>query len=136
MSWSYSGDPSTSELDRNRFMIGDTNEADPLFTDEELQFLIDTYGSNHNRLMYEIYSRLVIKYAKLGMKRTLGPQSEDTTARLNLFKALLDEYKKKLAAGSGLSLSKSSYPTIFYKGMQSNPPWPNPDYKKRRWPYV
>ena len=44
MSWSYSGDPSTSPLDLSRFLIRDTDSTDQLLQNEELQFLIDTWG--------------------------------------------------------------------------------------------
>jgi nucleotidyltransferase/DNA polymerase involved in DNA repair len=44
MSWSYSGDPATSPLDLARFLIRDTDSADQLLQNEELQFLIDTWG--------------------------------------------------------------------------------------------
>lgn len=44
MSWSYSGDPSTSLLDLARFLILDTDSSDQLLQNEELQFLIDTWG--------------------------------------------------------------------------------------------
>lgn len=39
--WSYSGDPATSEKDAIRFLIGDTDECDPLLNDGELVW---TYG--------------------------------------------------------------------------------------------
>ena len=47
MSWSYSGDPSTSLLDLARFLIRDTDSDDQLLQDEELQFLIDTWGDGY-----------------------------------------------------------------------------------------
>lgn len=37
MSWSYSGDPATSPLDKQRFLVGDTNSAKPIFSDEEIK---------------------------------------------------------------------------------------------------
>lgn len=50
MTWSYSGDPSTSDLDAVRFHLQDTNTDDQLMQDEEIQFVIDQWsgvkGSN------------------------------------------------------------------------------------------
>lgn len=46
MTYSYSGDPSTSDLDEVRFWIQDTDEAgngEWILTDEELKFLIATW---------------------------------------------------------------------------------------------
>jgi hypothetical protein len=50
VTFSYSGDPSASDLDEVRFLISDTNEAEPLLSDEEIAYVIATwnplYGSN------------------------------------------------------------------------------------------
>lgn len=40
MSWSYSGDPTSSDADAVRFFVQDTNADDQLLTDEEIHFLI------------------------------------------------------------------------------------------------
>jgi len=49
MSWTYSGDPSTSEKDTIRFYLGDVDPNFPLLTDEEITFLnsewADIYGA-------------------------------------------------------------------------------------------
>ena len=50
MTWTYSGDPSASDLDEVRFMLQDTDTTDQLMPDEEIQFVIDKWagvvGSN------------------------------------------------------------------------------------------
>lgn len=40
MAWSYTGNPASSDRDRVRFWIRDTNSKDPLLRDEEIDFLI------------------------------------------------------------------------------------------------
>lgn len=40
MSWSYSGDPSTSPKDEVRFLVGDTDSTKPLISDEEVNYTI------------------------------------------------------------------------------------------------
>lgn len=45
MSFEYSGDPATSNKDAMRFLIGDTVEANALYQDEELEWLL-TQESN------------------------------------------------------------------------------------------
>lgn len=124
MSWTYSGDPATSPLDEARFLIGDTDKNAPIMQDEEIKYLIKKYGKNQNMLMYQLFFRAATLFAR-DIKRSLGPQSEDPTSRLNFFKAQALEYEMLLKA-SGISLPKNAYPKIFYKGMQSNPPWPPP----------
>lgn len=122
MSWSYSGDPTSSKIDECRFLIGDTNEAFPIMQDEELQYLVDEAGDNKSYLRYLLYSQAATIFAR-DIKRSLGPQSEDPTERLKFFKEQADLYKSKMSVGSGLSIPKYSYPKVFYKGGFSNPPW-------------
>lgn len=118
--FSYSGDPADSDIDRLRFLIMDTDPSKPLFSDKELQYLIDTYGSNEDMLEYQLFMQAATKFA-YGIKRSLGPQSEDPTSRLNYFKARADELKAKLQV-KGLSLPKYQAPKQFFRGMQDNPP--------------
>ena len=122
MSWSYSGDPSSSELDKCRFLIGDTNEAAPIMQDEEIQYIISEAGNNENKLRYELFKQAATIFSR-DIKRTLGPQSEDPTARLQFFREQAEIYKTKLAGGAGISLPKYAHPKVFYRGMQNNPPW-------------
>lgn len=43
MSWTYTNDPASVPLDTLRFTIGDTDTTDQQLSDEELQYLLDTY---------------------------------------------------------------------------------------------
>jgi acetyl esterase/lipase len=122
MSWSYSGNPASSEMDELRFIIGDTNISEPIMQDEELEYLITKYGSNRNLLMYQAFTRAATLFAR-DIKRSLGPQSEDPTERLKYFRDQANAYKAKLAI-AGISVPVYNYPKVFHKGMHSNPPWP------------
>lgn len=124
MSWTYSGNPQNSLLDECRFLVGDTNQSEPIMQDEEIQYIISEFGDNQNKLRYELFRHAATIFAR-DIKRSLGPQSEDPTERLKFFKDQADMYKSKLT-GAGLSLPKYAYPKIFRKGMQNNPPWPKP----------
>lgn len=121
MSFSYSGDPSTSELDECRFLLGDTNEAEPIMQDEEIKYIINTYGDNTNTRNYQLFLRAATLFAR-DIKRSLGPQSEDPTSRLTFFKEQAVYYKSLVTIG-GISMPKYAYPKVFHKGMQNNPPW-------------
>lgn len=52
MSFSYSGDPSSSEIDTVRFYAQDTIKDDAFLSDEEIQFLIDTWTPITDSLIY------------------------------------------------------------------------------------
>lgn len=121
MSWTYSGSPASSKMDECRFTLGDTVESEPIMQDEEIQYLIDTYGSSPNQLMYQLFSKAATIFAR-DIKRSLGSQSEDPTERLKYFNERAAVYKTKLVS-SGLSLPTYAYPKVFSKGMQNNPPW-------------
>lgn len=122
MSWSYSGNPSTSKKDECRFMLADTDETQPIMQDEEIQYLIDTFGNNKDMLLYQLFNRAATLFAR-DIKRSLGPQSEDPTSRIDFFKEQAASYKSKLAV-TGLSIPKYAHPKVFRKGMDNNPPWP------------
>ena len=122
MSFSYSGDPSSSPLDEARFLLGDTNAEEPIMQDEEIQFIINTYPVGSNTFKYQLFSRAATLFAR-DIRRSLGPQTEDPTSRLDYYKEQADYYKKLVAIG-GVSIPKLAYPKVFRKGMLSNPPWP------------
>jgi hypothetical protein len=126
MSFTYSGDPSKSVVDAARFLIGDTNDKAPIMQNEEIQYIIDTYGSGKltNNVKFQLFDRAATLFAR-DIKRSLGPQSEDPTDRLNFFKEQATYYKGLVAAG-GVSAAPYAYPKIFRKGMMSNPRWPKP----------
>ncbi len=126
MSFTYSGDPSKNELDAARFLIGDTNEKAPIMQDEEIKYIMNTYGAGKltNNVCYQLFNRAATLFAR-DIKRSLGPQTEDPTSRLNFFKEQADYYKQLVAAG-GVSSAACAYPKIFRKGMMSNPRWPAP----------
>ena len=43
--WTYSGDPSSSDIDHVRFLVGDTNSADQKLLDAEIQFSVNNANS-------------------------------------------------------------------------------------------
>lgn len=120
MTFTYSGDPSEDEISALRFKLADTNKDAALFTDEELQYLIDEYGENEDILTYQVFSYAATKFAR-DIKRSLGPQSEDPTSRLAYFREKANAAKKRLVS-KGLYLPKYQAPKQFWKGMMDNPP--------------
>ena len=121
MSWNYSGNPKESKKDEYRFLLGDTDASAPIMQDEEIQYIIDTYGSNEDQAKHELFSRAATIFSR-DIKRSLGPQSEDPTSRLKYFQEQASSYKAKLAS-AGLSVPKYAHPKVFRRGMQNNPPW-------------
>lgn len=52
MSWSYSGDPSASDLDQVRLYVQDTDETRQLLTNEEIEFLLAQWAPAYNSPLY------------------------------------------------------------------------------------
>lgn len=43
--YSYSGDPSATDLDKVRFLLSDTNSTSPLLQDEEIYWLLEEWSN-------------------------------------------------------------------------------------------
>lgn len=43
MTWTYTGNPASSDRDAVRFLVADTDSTDPLISDEEIAYLLDLY---------------------------------------------------------------------------------------------
>lgn len=114
MAWSYSGDPSKSELDRYRFTIGDNIETEPVLQDEEVNYILGSYADETTRLYY-LYTACAQYFARQ-VSRKLGPQSEFTSERQKHFEDKANHYGLKLQQSSGLSLPKATA-SSFRKGM-------------------
>lgn len=122
MSWNYSGNPNESKKDEIRFLVGDTNENEPILQDEEIQYLIDEYASNEKVLFYQVFSRVATLFSR-DVSKKLGPQSEDTSGRLKYYQQQAEYYRSTLV-NAGLSTPKYNHPKAFHRGMHGNPPWP------------
>lgn len=85
MAWTYSGDPMESEIDRYRFLVGDTNALEPLLQDEEIQFILDGEEDEKARLA-QLFGRLVLIFSRMPSSRSLGPMAEAYKDRLFWFK--------------------------------------------------
>lgn len=88
MSFTYSGDPTSSPLDETRFLLGDTNSADPLLTNEEINYLLAQYGTPA-RAAAEGAMTLVAKFSRL-CDESAGQVRVSWSQRVTHFKALYD----------------------------------------------
>lgn len=64
MTWTYSGDPSASDKDNVRFMIGDTDTTEQLVTDEEITATVTQFGTAY-RTALALCDRLIAKFSRL-----------------------------------------------------------------------
>lgn len=90
MTWTYSGNPKDSELDSLRFILGDTEAQDPMFTDEELLFLLDKHPGALAKAGLEACTRMIAKLARQ-VDYTIGPESVRASQKLDNFLRLKEE---------------------------------------------
>lgn len=86
MSWTYSN-PADSTRDELRFLIGDTIEADPLLTDEELDYLLDDRGSVTGAAVGAC-EQLIARFAREPDRR-IGQLSISNSQRVTQYEKLL-----------------------------------------------
>ena len=120
MTWTYGGNPQNSDLDRLRFLCGDTQQADPLITDEELNFLLGRAGSPEAAAP-EAAQAIMLKLSR-EVDYTLGPEQVKASQRLTnyqkVWNALQASRVRKYAAPSWQPPTGS--PGIFDVGMHDN----------------
>lgn len=79
MAWTYSGDPSASNLDKIRFLIGDTDTSNQLLLDAEITFLFSEWNSNAYLAAAHACDSLAAKFAgKADNSKSVGDLSIST----------------------------------------------------------
>ena len=107
MSWSYSGDPSKSDLDRVRFLVGDTDIDDKLFSNEEINYVIDQHGIPS--AAYRVAQNLVAKFSRF-VDESVGAVKITFSQRVKHYNELAVRLKKEasesaLPYAGGISIS-------------------------------
>lgn len=133
--FTYSGDPSASNLDKVRFLISDTDSTDYELEDSEIQFLIDTWSTPYDAAVAaaEIVAG---KYAtKTNYSRSIGDLSiseaygqaaseyRSLAERLRHQKSLLNPPTPVINPQSILPTQEktvTSYKSDFYTGLMDN----------------
>lgn len=91
MSWTYSGNPASSDKDALRFTIGDTNPEDPELQDEELIFVLEAAGAgNITKAGIISLRRILAKYKSLQDEK-VGDVDVKWSQRYKSTKAALDD---------------------------------------------
>lgn len=88
MTWTYSGNPSNSQLDAIRFIIGDTDTTDQLLSNEEINYMITEYGDSRHAAS-ESCRAIAAKFARL-MSRSIGGLSADFSAKYRQYLELAE----------------------------------------------
>jgi hypothetical protein len=138
MTWSYSGDPSTSVRNYVRFLISDTDSTNPLFSDEELNYVISEWSNDAYNAARECAEILIARFAREAdsSSKSVGDisVSESYANKIQHYKDLANnimmrQMRKAPPApwANAQSLQSTAdrevidYNTDFYAGMMGNP---------------
>jgi len=98
VTWSYSGDPSTSDIDAVRFEMGDTLIEDQQFQNEEIQHIINESGGIYSAAV-RCCEILTLKYARQADVQ-LGPQKIYASQRSLAYKDLAARMRARLVGSN------------------------------------
>lgn len=84
MAWEYSGNPASSDKDKYRFLLSDTDSEEPILQDEEVQFILDEYKEYYERL-YMLFDMATKRFARQ-IETKVGPITEKPYTRMKYFK--------------------------------------------------
>ena len=93
MTWTYSGDPASSNKDAVRFLVGDTVETDKLVQDEEIDFALANEGGVTNAAV-AICRAVAAKFSRQADK-TVGKLSISLSQKAAAYHALADKIEQK-----------------------------------------
>lgn len=94
--WNYSGDPGASPIDEVHFLAGDTNSADPLLQDEEINLLLALYPKPLDRPAYlaaaAACDAIAAKFARK-MNGAVGPLSNQAEQQYLHYVQMAQQYR-------------------------------------------
>lgn len=109
MSWSYSGDPASSDRDAVRWLVSDTETADQLASDEEIAWAVDQGGGVYGAAL------TVAKAIRAAFARqasiTVGPVSAQLSQRAEQYAGIVADLATRQASAvlplaGGISLAR------------------------------
>lgn len=117
MTWSYSNDPSDSDKDQVRFLIGDTDENEQLLADEEINFLVGKHDSIWGACA-EACESIAAQYSKRADVGLSGGMDSDISQKVEHYNQKAKEFRRK-AAGANTPIDTSGDPEL-KRGMFDN----------------
>lgn len=97
MTWTYTANPATVTIDAVRFLVGDTDEYDPLVQDEEINFAIALKGPGYGAA-WVIANALAAKFTRQ-VTASAGGISTSASERASQYTALAATMYNMLASG-------------------------------------
>ena len=138
MTFTYSGDPSTSTRNYVRFLLNDTDSTDALFSDEELNYVISEWSGDAYNAARECAEILIARFSRLAdsSSKSVGDisVSESYSSKVTHYKELAESLIRRQMRKSpprpfvNAQALKSTNDRIvddintdFYSGIHDNP---------------
>lgn len=99
MTWTYGNAPSSSDRDAVRFLCTDNDTTDQLLTDEEIAWLLATYGTV-NQAAVSACRQISRQFARMATSKQVGDLQIDWLKRSSEFAARADELESDIASSS------------------------------------
>lgn len=69
MSFSYTGDPTNNPIDALRIMLGDLDDVNPIYQDEEIEYFLSLNQDNIQAAFYQLALSILPKFARFARER-------------------------------------------------------------------
>lgn len=119
MAWTYSGNPQTSPRDRLRFELGDTDAADPLISDEEADYCLQS-ESKFIGALAKAAEAIASRFAR-ELTTKVGPLTLEHTQRAELWANRAADLRRKAGSANAPSINSGSKGNPYFSaGMHDN----------------
>lgn len=103
MSWTYTGNPSSSNKDTVRFLVGDTRSDEPIVTDEEILWAL-SQNSNVYAAASVIADSISTYFSTLADTEEIGPVKVQYTNRVKFYSQKAKELGNKAGTSGQLNV--------------------------------
>lgn len=97
MTFSYSADPSTSDKDKIRFLIGDIDSNEQLLSDEEINYLNSKHDNTWGACA-EACEAIVAQYSKRANIGLSGGLDANLSDKVEHYTSLAQDFRRKSAS--------------------------------------
>lgn len=94
MSWSYSGNPAASMLDKVRFLIGDTDITDQQFSNEEINAILADNGNEPYVTAIVLIEGLIARFSRY-ITKSVGDLSISYGDHVSQYQSLLGDLRRR-----------------------------------------
>lgn len=99
--WTYSGDPGSSDLDKVRFLIGDTDPEDRMLGDEEILYVLADRGSVYSAASIACLG-LAARFSR-EVDKQVGDLKISAEQRAKHYQTLHEHYASQAGESGGMS---------------------------------